>query len=93
MSSPSFLLIVYWLSEGLRLTGNRKLVTTIVSTFTAHYVFLWSKYFVDTPLQSPYLPSFDGRAVMYPATKNLRDYMSWRQVDCESPRQLRETVY
>ncbi|KAL2796127.1 Thg1 C terminal domain-containing protein [Aspergillus keveii] len=61
---------------------SAKLVTTIVSTFTAHYIFLWGKYFPDMPLQSPYLPSFDGRAVMYPATKNLRDYMSWRQVDC-----------
>ncbi|KAL3444802.1 tRNAHis guanylyltransferase [Aspergillus insuetus] len=61
---------------------SAKLVTTIVSTFTAHYIFLWGKYFPDMPLQSPHLPSFDGRAVMYPATKNLRDYMSWRQVDC-----------
>ncbi|KAA8651621.1 tRNA guanylyltransferase [Aspergillus tanneri] len=59
-----------------------KLVTTIVSTFTAHYVYLWSKYFPDTPLQPPYLPSFDGRAVIYPSIQNLRDYMSWRQVDC-----------
>ncbi|RAQ53145.1 tRNA(His) guanylyltransferase [Aspergillus flavus] len=61
---------------------SAKLVTTIVSTFTAHYVYLWGTYFPDNPLQFPYLPSFDGRAVMYPATKNLRDYMSWRQVDC-----------
>ncbi|KAL2828129.1 Thg1 C terminal domain-containing protein [Aspergillus pseudoustus] len=61
---------------------SAKLVTTIVSTFTAHYIFLWSKYFPDMPLQSPYLPSFDGRAVVYPTTRNLRDYMSWRQVDC-----------
>lgn len=28
------------------------------------------------------LPSFDGRAVQYPSVQNLRDYMSWRQVDC-----------
>ncbi|KAL2863729.1 tRNA guanylyltransferase [Aspergillus lucknowensis] len=61
---------------------SAKLVTTIVSTFTAHYVYQWSNYFPDTPLQSPYLPSFDGRAVVYPTTRNLRDYMSWRQVDC-----------
>ncbi|KAL4880149.1 Thg1 C terminal domain-containing protein [Aspergillus karnatakaensis] len=61
---------------------SAKLVTTIVSTFTAHYIFLWGQYFQDTPLQSPYLPSFDGRAVMYPSTRNIRDYMSWRQVDC-----------
>lgn len=63
---------------------NRKLVTTVVSTFTAHYIYQWNKYFADSPLQPPYLPSFDGRSVIYPTTRVLRDYMSWRQVDCES---------
>ncbi|KAF2751600.1 Thg1-domain-containing protein [Sporormia fimetaria CBS 119925] len=58
-----------------------KLTTTIVSTFSAYYTFLWSKYFPDDPLMPP-LPSFDGRAVCYPSDRNLRDYMSWRQVDC-----------
>lgn len=58
-----------------------KLVTTIVSTFTAHYIHSWSTYFPDAPLTLP-LPSFDGRAVCYPSVQNLRDYMSWRQVDC-----------
>ncbi|KAF7586273.1 tRNA-His guanylyltransferase [Aspergillus hancockii] len=61
---------------------DAKLVTTIVSTFTAHYVYLWGTYFPDAPLQPPYLPSFDGRTVLYPTSRNLRDYMSWRQVDC-----------
>ncbi|KAL4917855.1 Thg1 C terminal domain-containing protein [Aspergillus aurantiobrunneus] len=61
---------------------SAKLVTTIVSTFTAHYIYQWGNYFPDTPLQPPYLPSFDGRAVVYPMARNLRDYMSWRQVDC-----------
>lgn len=28
------------------------------------------------------MPTFDGRAVCYPSESNLRDYMSWRQVDC-----------
>ncbi|KAK4105691.1 tRNAHis guanylyltransferase [Parathielavia hyrcaniae] len=60
---------------------SSKLVSTIASTFTAYYVYFWSTYFPDTPL-SPPLPSFDGRAVCYPAVQNLRDYMSWRQVDC-----------
>ncbi|GAT23189.1 tRNAHis guanylyltransferase [Aspergillus luchuensis] len=59
-----------------------KLVTTIVSTFTAHYIYLWGTYFPDTPLQPAALPSFDGRAVMYPNSRIFRDYMSWRQVDC-----------
>ncbi|KAJ5551749.1 hypothetical protein N7461_006447 [Penicillium sp. DV-2018c] len=61
---------------------NGKLVTTIVSTFTAHYIFKWNEYFPGKPLQPPYLPSFDGRAVIYPNSQILRDYMSWRQVDC-----------
>ncbi|XP_065321865.1 uncharacterized protein LOC135929282 isoform X2 [Gordionus sp. m RMFG-2023] len=28
------------------------------------------------------LPAFDGRVVLYPTDHNLRDYISWRQVDC-----------
>ncbi|KAH8783802.1 tRNAHis guanylyltransferase-like protein Thg1 [Hyaloscypha finlandica] len=60
---------------------SSKLVTTVVSTFTAYYVHLWSSFFPEMPL-SPPLPSFDGRAVQYPSMQNLRDYMSWRQVDC-----------
>jgi len=60
---------------------SSKLVTTIVSTFTAYYVHAWTSFFPETPL-SPPLPSFDGRAVQYPSVQNLRDYMSWRQVDC-----------
>ncbi|KAI2825957.1 hypothetical protein CBS133816_7921 [Aspergillus niger] len=61
---------------------SAKLVTTIVSTFTAHYIYLWGTYFPHTPLQPAALPSFDGRAVMYPNSRIFRDYMSWRQVDC-----------
>ncbi|XP_051513620.1 probable tRNA(His) guanylyltransferase isoform X2 [Myxocyprinus asiaticus] len=29
-----------------------------------------------------YPPSFDGRVVLYPSNRNLRDYVSWRQADC-----------
>lgn len=65
-----------------RLSHHSKLVSTIVSTFTAYYVHYWPNFFPDTPL-SPPLPSFDGRAVCYPTVQNLRDYMSWRQVDCK----------
>ena len=31
-----------------------------------------------------YPPSFDGRIVLYPAEKAVRDYFSWRQADSES---------
>jgi tRNA(His) guanylyltransferase len=65
--------------QNLRLLS--KLVSTVVSTFTANYVYFWSTHFPDSPL-SPPLPSFDGRAVCYPSVQNLRDYMSWRQADC-----------
>lgn len=72
-----------------------KLVSTVVSTFTAAYVLLWPQYFKQdsgegstesTPqtnaLDAAFLPTFDGRAVVYPSTANLRDYLAWRQVDC-----------
>ncbi|OXV07352.1 hypothetical protein Egran_04891 [Elaphomyces granulatus] len=59
-----------------------KLVSTIVSTFTACYIYKWQSFFPSTPLEPSHLPTFDGRAVLYPSIKNLRDYLSWRQVDC-----------
>lgn len=58
-----------------------KLVTTVATTFTSYFIHLWPKHFPDKALTPP-MPSFDGRAVMYPSVENLRDYMSWRQVDC-----------
>lgn len=30
------------------------------------------------------VPTFDARAVAHPTMQNLRDYLSWRQVDCTS---------
>jgi tRNA(His) guanylyltransferase len=59
---------------------NSKIITAIVSLFTSNYVYLWSKYFPDTSLLYP--PSFDGRGVLYVKEQTLRDYLSWRQVDC-----------
>lgn len=58
-----------------------KLLTTLVSHFTAAYVFNWSSYFPDTPLQYP--PTFDGRLVLYPSNREVRDYFAWRQADSE----------
>ncbi|PGH28154.1 hypothetical protein AJ80_00044 [Polytolypa hystricis UAMH7299] len=61
---------------------SSKLVSTLVSTFTAHYIYKWSTFFPSRPLEPGFLPTFDGRAVQYPSVRNLRDYMSWRQADC-----------
>ncbi|KAL0246857.1 hypothetical protein GEMRC1_008063 [Eukaryota sp. GEM-RC1] len=56
-----------------------KIASTLVSLFTSVYVAKWPQ-FMSTPLMS--FPSFDSRCVLYPTFKNLRDYFSWRQVDC-----------
>ncbi|XP_052723117.1 tRNA(His) guanylyltransferase 1 [Vigna angularis] len=57
-----------------------KMVSAIVSFFTSTYVMRWNEFFPQSELKYP--PSFDGRAVCYPSTEILRDYLSWRQVDC-----------
>jgi tRNA(His) 5'-end guanylyltransferase len=31
-----------------------------------------------------YPPSFDGRIVLYPSEREVRDYFSWRQADSVS---------
>ena len=57
-------------------------MTTVVSLFASMYVMQWPQYFpASMPLQYP--PAFDSRVVLYPTNTNLRDYLSWRQVDCK----------
>lgn len=56
-----------------------KIVSSLTSLFTSSYVFHWSSYFPNDPLQYP--PSFDGRIVLYPGEKQVRDYFAWRQAD------------
>lgn len=78
--------------------SNSKLLTTVVSTFTAYYIHLWPQHLScpyssssptavpddheKTTTLSPPMPSFDGRVVLYPTYQNLRDYVAWRQADC-----------
>ncbi|KAJ2742602.1 tRNA-histidine guanylyltransferase 1-like [Coemansia sp. BCRC 34301] len=59
---------------------SSKIVTLLVSKFTAAYVFYWAEFFPSTPLQTP--PAFDARVVAYPSDRILRDYLCWRQADC-----------
>ncbi|KAK2460173.1 hypothetical protein APHAL10511_007852 [Amanita phalloides] len=56
-----------------------KILSTLTSYFTSCYVFHWSNYFPDTSLRYP--PSFDGRIVLYPTEREIRDYFAWRQAD------------
>ncbi|KAL3133354.1 hypothetical protein ABBQ38_007227 [Trebouxia sp. C0009 RCD-2024] len=69
------------LHKGTTLYGRRsaKLISVIVSAFTASFVQSWSTFFPDQPLQT--LPIFDARTVCYPTDAVLRDYLSWRQAD------------
>ncbi|KAJ7946280.1 tRNA(His) guanylyltransferase [Quillaja saponaria] len=57
-----------------------EIVSSVVSFFTSMYVMRWKDFFQEKVLKYP--PSFDGRAVCYPSSEILRDYLSWRQVDC-----------
>ncbi|KAF8917554.1 Thg1 C terminal domain-containing protein [Mucidula mucida] len=56
-----------------------KIVSTLTSYFTSCYVLNWPKYFPDKPLKYP--PSFDGRIVLYPGEREIKDYFAWRQAD------------
>ena len=59
-----------------------KILSTLTSEFTSSYVYNWSTYFgANVPLEYP--PSFDGRLVLYPTKKDVKDYFAWRQVDGE----------
>merc|ERR1712037_42598 len=59
---------------------SAKLLTNLVSHFSSSYVFRWREFFPDQSLQRA--PIFDGRVVLYPSERNIRDYLSWRQADC-----------
>ena len=70
-------------STSLYNRGQFKITSTLTSLFTSCYVFnTWSTYFSNTPLLYP--PSFDGRIVLYPTEKHVRDYFTWRQADGKS---------
>lgn len=60
-----------------------KLATSISTAFSVEYCMQWDKCFPGQALERPF-PTFDGRCVLYPKKKILRDYLSWRQADCES---------
>ncbi|KAK1442103.1 tRNAHis guanylyltransferase Thg1 superfamily protein [Babesia gibsoni] len=58
----------------------RKILSSIVSTFSSAYCYHWSTFFPSQPLLS--LPTFDGRIVLYPRFDHVVDYFSWRHADC-----------
>ena len=64
-----------------------KLVSLVASCFTGSYVRLWPAAMgPERSLHST--PLFDGRAVLYPSARHLRDYLSWRQADAHVNNQV-----
>ena len=57
-----------------------KIVTNVVSDFTAYYFFYWKCFFPSVEAQ--YLPSFGGKIMTIPNLKTIQDYLGWRQADC-----------
>jgi len=60
-----------------------KLISVVPSLFSSAYVLNWPTYFEDVELKVSDAPSFDARATPYPLEKEIHDYLSWRQEDCE----------
>lgn len=58
-----------------------EIVSAIVSLFSSMYTIKWKEFFPQKELK--HVPYFDGRAVCYPTSEILLDYLAWRQVDCE----------
>ncbi|KAJ3691929.1 hypothetical protein LUZ60_012279 [Juncus effusus] len=59
---------------------SSKIVSLFVSYFTSLYITKWKDFFPNKEIKE--IPYFDARAVCYPKAKILKDYLSWRQVDC-----------
>lgn len=59
-----------------------KLITTFASYMSVNYMHEWNFEFPEKQIKVERLPTFDARAVVYPTKQTIRDYFSWRQVDC-----------
>ncbi|CAK9442044.1 uncharacterized protein LODBEIA_P58270 [Lodderomyces beijingensis] len=59
-----------------------KLCTLFASLMATFYTLFWNKAHPERPIELEQVPTFDARAVSYPSFEIVRDYFSWRQVDC-----------
>ncbi|KAG6397436.1 hypothetical protein SASPL_143603 [Salvia splendens] len=57
-----------------------EIVSSVVSFFSSTYTMRWNEFFPQKEMK--HLPYFDGRAVCYPSSEIIKDYLAWRQVDC-----------
>eukprot|EP00798_Chlamydomonas_sp_ICE-L_P018704 gene18704-25227_t len=97
----------FLIAKNSELYGRRssKIVSLLTSCFTSAYVRFWNDFFSATegtdsngevisltPIPLTVGPMFDGRAVVYPDEKIVRDYFAWRQVDTHVNNQY-DTVF
>ncbi|SBT70477.1 tRNAHis guanylyltransferase, putative [Plasmodium malariae] len=68
-----------------------KILTSVVSYFTSYFMYRWKFYFFNKELVYP--PCFDARIIIYPSEKEIKDYFSWRQVDCHINTQYNECFW
>lgn len=59
---------------------SEKIVSLITSCFSSSFVLYYKDFFANSELKI--VPMFDGRCICYPDDKTLKDYLTWRQVDC-----------
>lgn len=69
---------------------NSKIMSVVNSIFAAAYVYHWKDIFGLTKLQYP--PGFEAMIVVYPSEVNLKDYLSWRQVELQQ-KNLHNTIF
>jgi tRNA(His) guanylyltransferase len=70
------------LDKNTKLYARRgyKIVSLVVSLFTAAFNRRYDEHF-GVGSAAP-IGVFDGRVVVYPSLRLVRDYLSWRQADC-----------
>ncbi|BFY97604.1 hypothetical protein BsWGS_00644 [Bradybaena similaris] len=69
--------------KNCRLYGRRasKIISSVVSLFSSAFTLYWPHFFNVQELKYP--PVFDAKVALHPSEDNLRDYLSWRQADCD----------
>ncbi|RCK65494.1 tRNA(His) guanylyltransferase [Candida viswanathii] len=78
----SDIMLAYGDSDEYSFLLRKNLTTLFASLMSTYYMHFWPQVFPEKPLDVDHLPTFDARAVLYPSFKHIRDYFSWRQVDC-----------
>ncbi|XKL68638.1 hypothetical protein PGB90_006407 [Kerria lacca] len=70
---------VFRKDTGLFNRRTEKILTIVNSLFSAAFVFYWKSFLGFTNMLYP--PAFEGHVYLFPSELNLKDYLSWRQIE------------